>query len=130
MGRRGLVAVIVAVCLLVPATAGATTRNESTHTRLAASSLHVHVDHRVTFTVRLRSAWTKCFADQPLKWFRNGVYVRTVMTNARGRVEISRRLHGTVTFQAKHLGRRWGQYPNRYVCYASQSRRVTVEVGH
>lgn len=120
---------MVGLSLLAPASAVATVRDTPTQLRLSASSLHVHADHVVTFLIRLRSSWKKCRGHQSVRWYRNGVYHRTVLTSDRGWIRMRVRMHRTATFQARYPGRTFGVYPNRYTCLASSSREVTVAVG-
>ena len=100
----------------------------STSLSLKASDTTVKQGTKVTFTIHLKSSRAKCYQNQPIKWFKNGVYKKTVTTNANGIVKLTKKMHNTSTYRAKYLGRRWGTHPHRKTCYASQSKAVTITV--
>ena len=125
---RVTLAVMVTAGLLMGPAAEAHVRKAPTSLSLKASKTKVHKGHKVTFTIHLKSAWSKCVQQQPIKWFKNGVYKKTVTTNNNGVVTLTKKMHHSGTFRAKYLGRRWGKHPHRHVCYASQSKGVFIKV--
>jgi hypothetical protein len=119
---------LVTSSLLAAATP--TSRTVGTRLRLTVSSRHVHVGHRVEFTIHLRSSWSKCQAGQYVKWYRDSVLRSTHTTDRQGVVTLVRHPIGTHRYRAKYPGHRGGTYPHRFDCLPSESRIRTVTVGH
>jgi hypothetical protein len=100
----------------------------STSLSLKASDTKVKQGTKVTFTIHLKSHRAKCYQHQPVKWFKNGVYKKTLTTDNQGIIHKTKKMNHTSTYRAKYLGRRWGHHPHRKTCNASQSRAVTIHV--
>ena len=113
---------------LLAAPAMATDWAAGTSLSLKASDTKVKQGTKVTFTIHLKSKRKPCYQNQPVKWYRNGIYKKTVHTNNKGVVKLKKKMNHTGTFRAKYFGRKVGQHPNRHICHASQSRAVTVKV--
>jgi len=113
---------------LLAAPAMATDWTAGTSLSLKASDTKVKQGTKVTFTIKLKSHRKPCYQNQPVKWYRNGVYKRTLHTDNKGVATLRKKMNHTGTFRAKYFGRRWGHHPNRHVCNGSQSRAVTVKV--
>ena len=113
---------------LLAAPAQATDWTATTSLSLKASDTSVKQGTKVTFTIKLKSHRKPCYQNQPVKWYRNGVYKKTVHTNNKGVATLHKKMNHTGTFRAKYLGYRKGHHPKRHVCYASQSRAVKVTV--
>jgi len=69
---------------LLAAPAEATDWTASTSLSLKASDTQVKQGTKVTFTIKLKSHRKPCYQKEPVKWFRNGVYKRTLHTNNKG----------------------------------------------
>jgi len=100
----------------------------STSLSLKASDTQVKQGTKVTFTIHLKSKRKACYQNEPVRWYRNGVYKKTVHTNDKGIVKLQKKMNHTGTFRAKYFGKKVGHHPNRHVCHPSQSRAVTVKV--
>ena len=93
---RVTLAVMVTAGLLMGPAAEAHVRKANTSLSLKASKTKVHKGHKVTFTIHLKSPWVKCYQHQPVKWFKNGVYKKTVTTNDNGVVKLTKKMHNSV----------------------------------
>ena len=122
-----VLASLISMGLLAPP-AMATDWTANTSLSLRASDTKVKPGTKVTFTITLSSKRAACYRQQPIKWFKNGVYKKTVRTNNSGVVKLTKKMHHTSTYRAKYLGYRKGHHPKRHVCRASQSRAVGIKV--
>ena len=113
---------------LLAAPAEATDWTAGTSLSLKASDTQVKQGTKITFTIKLKSHRKPCYQMEPVKWYRNGVYKKTLHTNNKGVVHLTKKMNHTSTYRAKYLGKRVGQHPNRHVCHASQSRAVRIKV--
>ena len=113
---------------LLAAPAEATDWTASTSLSLKASDTHVKKGTKITFTIKLKSHRKPCYQNEPVRWYKNGVYKKTVHTNDKGVVQLHKKMQHTSTYRAKYLGKRVGTHPNRHVCHPSQSRAVKITV--
>jgi hypothetical protein len=117
------------ICVgLLAAPAEAVDWTASTSLSLKASDTHVKQGTKVTFTIKLKSKRKPCYQHQPVRWYKNGNYKKTVHTNNKGVVKLHKKMNHTGTFRAKYLGFKRHVHPNRHVCHGSQSRAVKVTV--
>ena len=123
-----IIVVVSAASLLLAGPAEAHVRTASTHMSLSASKTHVKQGTKVTFKIKLRSPWSKCYANQTVGWYKNGNFRRNRTTDANGNITFSKKMNHTGTFQAKYAGRKWGKHPHKHVCKPSASNKVRVKV--
>ena len=123
-----IVVVISAASLLFADPASAHVKTANTHINLSVSDAKVKQGTKVTFKIVLKSSWAKCYANQTVKWFKNGNFKRNRTTNANGVIKFTKKMTNTGTFQAKYPGREWGKHPHKHVCKGSASDRVKVKV--
>jgi len=113
---------------LLAAPAEATDWTASTSLSLKASQTHVKQGTKITFTIKLKSNRKTCYQNEPVKWYRNGVYKKTLHTNNKGVIKLQKKMNHTSAYRAKYFGKKTGLHPNRHVCHASQSRAVKITV--
>jgi len=113
---------------LLAAPAMATDWTAGTSLSLKASDTKVKRGTTVTFTIKLKSHRKPCYQNQPVKWYKNGVYKRTLHTDNRGVATLRKKMRRTRTFRVTYSGYRVGHHPKRHVCKGSQSKPVTVKV--
>ena len=80
------------------------------------------------FTITLKSQWDKCKAQQPVRWYRNGVYKKTFTTNNKGKIVLNKHVKATSKYFAKYPGRKFGTHPHRHVCHGSTSNTIRIKV--
>ena len=120
-------ALTIASLLLVGPAATAVT-NIKTTLSLSANKTQVHKGGKVDFTIKLKSKNNKCKANQPVKWYRNGVFKKTRTTNSNGVVTFTKGVKATSKYYTKYAGRKFGTHPNRKNCLASTSNTVRIKV--
>ncbi len=125
-----IIVVVSAASLLVVGPASAHVRTANTHISLSASKTNVHKGTRITWTIHLKSPWSKCYANQPVKWYKNGNFKRVRTTNGNGVIQFTKKMWRTSTYQARYAGRQWGVHPHQHTCKPSNSNRVTIHVRH
>jgi hypothetical protein len=125
-----IIVVVSAASLLFAGPAGAHVRVAKTNLSLSVSKAKVKPGTKVTFKIKLKSPWNKCYAHQNVRWYKNGKFKRIRTTNASGLIKFQKKMQHTGTFQAKYTGRQWGLHPHNHVCRGSASHKVTVKVRH
>ena len=76
---------------LLAAPAQATDWTASTSLSLKASQTHVKQGTKITFTIKLKSNRKPCYQNEPVKWYRNGVYKKTLHTNNKGVIKLQKK---------------------------------------
>jgi len=124
-----VIVVLSAMSLLFAAPASAHDRTANTKLKLTVSDHKVKQGTKVTWKIVLSSPWKKCYANQQVKWLKNGNFKRYRTTNDQGKITFTKKMNHTGTFQAKYPGRKWGKHPaHHHVCNPSHSKKVTVTV--
>jgi len=123
-----LVVVLTVASLLLVGPASAHVREATTHLKLRANPTQVKPGGVVRFTIRLNSQWNNCKANQPVRWYRNGVYIRTLTTNSHGKIVLNKHVRATSRYYAKYLEHKWGTHPHRHVCHGSRSNAIRIRV--
>src|SRR3954464_6855092 len=130
-GMKHLVRVVVvlsAASLLFATPASAHVRTANTSLKLSVSDSKVKQGTKVTWTIKLKSPWSKCIANQPVRWYKKGTFKKNRTTNANGILTFTKKMNHTGTFQAKYQGRKWGKHPHKHTCKPSVSNKVKVKV--
>ncbi len=120
-------ALTVASLLLIGPGATAAT-NIKTTLSLSANKTQVSKGGKVDFKIVLKSKNDKCTDQQPVKWYRNGVYKKTYTTNNQGKVLFTKGVKATSKYYAKYTGRKFGTHPNVKNCLGSTSNTVRIKV--
>jgi hypothetical protein len=90
-------------------------------------SLRIHIrGSHVRFHGSLGADLKKCRAHQQIGLFRNKHLVASTTTTARGRYWFRRRVGHRSRWNTVHPKSSFGIYPDRFVCEASRSKRITL----
>ena len=81
----------------------------------------------VTFTSRLFASRETCYANRPVKLYRNGELLRSKKTNDNGVVKWRITIRANNTWQTRFRGREF-PHPRDLVCEASKSRVIKIQV--
>src|SRR3954470_20936736 len=123
-----ILVVVSVASLLLAGPADAHVRTASTSLKVSVRNSKVKQGTKVAWTIKLKSPWSKCIANQPVRWYKNGTFKKNRTTNANGIVTFTKKMNHTGTFQAKYEGRKWGKHPHKHTCKPSVSNKVKVKV--
>lgn len=124
--KRTLAVSLVLMMLLGDTALAATTYN--TAIKLRASNTSIQRGQRVIFSGELKSTFRKCFRDRKVTLYRNGVAVESQRTDRQGDFRFVRHPNRTRTWRVKFAGKTGGTHPNQWICEASASNKIRVQV--
>src|SRR3954447_13140739 len=113
--------------LLLVAPAGANTII-TTHTKLHASDTSVKPGTKIKWKIEVNAKNKKCYANEKVKWFKNGNFKHYKQLGANGIVTFKKKMWHTSTYYAKYLGKHWGLHPHKHECKPSVSKKVKITV--
>src|SRR5262245_3837796 len=120
------VALMIGSMLLV-APAGANT-TITTHTKLTVNDKSVKAGTKVNWKIEVNAKNKKCYANQKVKWFKNGHCKHYKQLGANGIVKFKKKMWNTSKYQARYPGRHFGVHPHRHVCDPSRSKVIKITV--
>jgi len=115
--------------LILVGPAGAST-NINTKTKLTASKTTVQRGSFVTFKIAVTAKNKKCYANQRVKWFKNGHFkkYRKLGPGGKTKFKLKMKKKKDKTYQAKYPGREFGKHPHHHICDKSHSKVIKIHV--